>query len=87
MVNMLGKGGVVNEAYEFMSKRTSLSCEPTGLRAPLHANPIHGNIRVEEIAAKMLIDLEPDNVHSFCHSGEDVGYDGGGREAEEDGEG
>ncbi|KAM0869949.1 hypothetical protein ACQ4PT_040343 [Festuca glaucescens] len=66
VVNMLGKAGMVNEAYEFMSKRTHLSSEPRIFMALLHASSVHGNIRIGEIAAKKLFDLEPDNVHNFA---------------------
>ncbi|XP_037422753.1 pentatricopeptide repeat-containing protein At4g25270, chloroplastic-like [Triticum dicoccoides] len=65
VVNMLGKAGMVDEAYEFMSKRPRLGSEPTVLRALLHASSVHGNIRIGEIAAKKLFDLEPDNAHHF----------------------
>ncbi|XP_020169741.1 pentatricopeptide repeat-containing protein At4g25270, chloroplastic [Aegilops tauschii subsp. strangulata] len=65
VVNMLGKAGMVDEAYEFMSKRMCLSSEPTVLRALLHASSVHGNIRIGQITAKKLLDLEPDNVHNF----------------------
>ncbi|KAM0927377.1 hypothetical protein ACQ4PT_002846 [Festuca glaucescens] len=65
VVNMLGKAGMVNEAYEFMLKRTHLSSEPRVLMALLHACSVHGNVRIGEIAAKKLFDLEPDNVHNF----------------------
>ncbi|KAK1661408.1 hypothetical protein QYE76_049567 [Lolium multiflorum] len=66
VVNMLGKAGMVNEAYEFMSKRTHLSSEPRVLMALLHACSVHGNVRIGEIAAKKLFDLEPDNVRNFA---------------------
>ncbi|XP_044946050.1 pentatricopeptide repeat-containing protein At4g25270, chloroplastic-like [Hordeum vulgare subsp. vulgare] len=65
LVNMLGKAGMVNEAYEFMSKRRRLSNEPTVLRSLLHASSVHGNIRIGEISAEKLFDLEPENVHNF----------------------
>ncbi|KAM3318529.1 hypothetical protein ACQJBY_035972 [Aegilops geniculata] len=65
VVNMLGKAGMVDEAYEFMSKRARLGSEPTVLRALLHASSVHANIRIGEIAAKKLFDLEPDNAHHF----------------------
>ncbi|VAI91927.1 unnamed protein product [Triticum turgidum subsp. durum] len=65
VVNMLGKAGMVNEAYEFMSKRMCLSSEPTALRALLRASSAHGNIRTGEVAAKKLFALEPDNAHNF----------------------
>lgn len=65
VVNMLGKAGLVNEAYEFISKRAPLGREPTILKALLDVSSVHGNIRIREIAAKMLSDLEADNVHNF----------------------
>uniref|UniRef100_A0ACD5WE31 Uncharacterized protein n=1 Tax=Avena sativa TaxID=4498 RepID=A0ACD5WE31_AVESA len=66
VVNMLGKAGMVNKAYEFISKRTRLSREPTVWRALLHASSVHGNIRVGEMAAKRLFDMEPNNVQNFA---------------------
>ncbi|KAF7082173.1 hypothetical protein CFC21_086054, partial [Triticum aestivum] len=65
VVNMLGKAGMVDEAYELTSKRACLGSEPTVLRALLHASSVHANIRIAEIAAKKLLDLEPDNAHHF----------------------
>lgn len=65
MVNMLGKAGMVNEAYEFVSKRMPLNSEPTVLRILLHACSVHGSIRIGEIVAERLLDLEPDNEHNF----------------------
>ncbi|KAL5210585.1 hypothetical protein ABZP36_006208 [Zizania latifolia] len=65
MVNMLGKAGMINQAYEFVSKRKLLDSEPTVWRALLHACSLHRNDRIGEIVAKRLIDLEPDNVHNF----------------------
>lgn len=65
MVNMLGKAGMIHEAYEFMSKRKPLDNEQTVLRALLQACLMHRNARVGEIIAKRLIELEPDNEHNF----------------------
>ncbi|KAI5017803.1 hypothetical protein ZWY2020_042691 [Hordeum vulgare] len=62
---MLGKAGMVREAYEFMPKRACLGNEPTVLRALLHASSVHGNIRIGEISAEKLFDLEPENAHDF----------------------
>ncbi|KAK3145450.1 hypothetical protein QOZ80_3BG0253000 [Eleusine coracana subsp. coracana] len=65
IVNMLGKAGMVNDAYEFVSKRMSLNSEPTVLRDLLRACSVHGNIRIGEIVAENLFDLEPDNEQNF----------------------
>lgn len=65
VVNMLGKAGLVNEAYEFISKRAPLGREPTILKALLDVSSVHGNIRIRVIATKMLSDLEADNVRNF----------------------
>uniref|UniRef100_A0A0D9W1I3 Pentacotripeptide-repeat region of PRORP domain-containing protein n=1 Tax=Leersia perrieri TaxID=77586 RepID=A0A0D9W1I3_9ORYZ len=65
MVNMLGKAGMINEAYEFVSKRKPLDNEPSVLRALLQACLMHCNARIGEIIAKRLINLEPDNAHNF----------------------
>uniref|UniRef100_A0A0A9H0R2 Pentatricopeptide repeat-containing protein n=1 Tax=Arundo donax TaxID=35708 RepID=A0A0A9H0R2_ARUDO len=65
MVTMLSKAGMVNEAYEFVSKRMSLNSEPKILRALLCACSVHGNTRIGEIVANRLFDLEPENEHNF----------------------
>ncbi|KAK3148735.1 hypothetical protein QOZ80_3AG0207980 [Eleusine coracana subsp. coracana] len=65
IVNMLGKAGMVHEAYEFVSKRMTLNSEPTVLRDLLRACSEHGNIRIGQIVAEKLFDLEPDNEQNF----------------------
>lgn len=66
IVNMLGKAGMVHDAYEFLSKRTrSLNSEPPVLRDLLRACAVHGNIKIGEIVAEKLFDLEPDNEQNF----------------------
>ncbi|KAL6909364.1 hypothetical protein ACP4OV_001645 [Aristida adscensionis] len=65
MVNMLGKAGLIKEAYEFLAKRTSLNSEPTVLRSLLRACAMHSNTRIGEIVAKRLLDLEPDNEQNY----------------------
>uniref|UniRef100_A0A0E0KLN4 Pentacotripeptide-repeat region of PRORP domain-containing protein n=1 Tax=Oryza punctata TaxID=4537 RepID=A0A0E0KLN4_ORYPU len=65
MMNMLGKAGMINEAYEFMSKRKPLDNEPSVLRVLMRACLMYRNARIGEIIGKRLIDLEPDDEHNF----------------------
>uniref|UniRef100_A0A0A9A1R2 Pentacotripeptide-repeat region of PRORP domain-containing protein n=1 Tax=Arundo donax TaxID=35708 RepID=A0A0A9A1R2_ARUDO len=65
VVTMLSKAGMISEAYEFMSKQTSLNSDPTILRVLLRACSVHGNTRIGDIVANRLFDLEPENEHNF----------------------
>ncbi|TVU12820.1 hypothetical protein EJB05_46482, partial [Eragrostis curvula] len=65
IVNMLGKAGMVHDAYEFVTKRMSINSEPRVLRDLLRACSLHGNIRIGEIVAKRLLDMEPDDETSL----------------------
>lgn len=65
MVNLLGRAGLIDEAYEFIAKRLEFKGGPTVWGALLNACLIHGNVKVGEIAAERLFELEPDNEHNF----------------------
>ncbi|KZV38269.1 pentatricopeptide repeat-containing protein chloroplastic [Dorcoceras hygrometricum] len=65
MVNLYGKAGMVNEAYEFISRKMEFQAGPTVWGALLYACYIHGNIDIGEIAAKHMFELEPDGEHNF----------------------
>lgn len=65
MVNLLGRAGLIDEAYDFIAKRLEFEGGPTVWGALLHACLVHGNVNVGEIAAERLFELEPDNEHNF----------------------
>ncbi|KAL5728164.1 UMP/CMP kinase [Ranunculus cassubicifolius] len=65
MVNLLGRAGLINDAYEIIMKEMKFEAGPTVWGALLFACSLHGNVDVGEISAGRLFDLEPDNVHNF----------------------
>ncbi|KAL6004888.1 hypothetical protein ACLOJK_005445 [Asimina triloba] len=65
MVNLLGKAGFLDEAYDFITTKMAFEAGPTVWGALLYACSIYGNIDVGEIAAERLFELEPDNEHNF----------------------
>ncbi|XP_077242984.1 tetratricopeptide repeat (TPR)-like superfamily protein [Tasmannia lanceolata] len=65
MVNLLGRAGLVDEAYEFIAKRMAFEAGPTVWGALLYSCSVHGNVEVGEVAAERLFELEPDNGHNF----------------------
>ncbi|KAJ6839160.1 pentatricopeptide repeat-containing protein, chloroplastic [Iris pallida] len=65
MVNMLGRAGLFDEAYEIVSKRMEFDAGPTVWGALLFASSMHGNVAFGEAAAERLFELEPDNEHNF----------------------
>ncbi|XP_042504287.1 pentatricopeptide repeat-containing protein At4g25270, chloroplastic [Macadamia integrifolia] len=64
MVNLLGRAGLIDEAYEVI-QRMEFDVGPTVWGALLFACSVHGNAMVGEIAAEKLFDLEADNAHNF----------------------
>lgn len=64
MVNLLGRAGLVEEAYETV-KKMQFDGGPTVWGALLYACSLHGNVAVAEAAAAALFELEPDNAHNF----------------------
>ncbi|XVF11172.1 hypothetical protein REPUB_Repub08aG0003100 [Reevesia pubescens] len=59
MVNLYGKAGLINEAFNFIVERMEM------WGALLYACSVHGNINIGEIAAQNLFELEPDNEQNF----------------------
>ncbi|PSR93353.1 Pentatricopeptide repeat-containing protein [Actinidia chinensis var. chinensis] len=64
MVNLFGRAGLIDEAYEIVS-RMEFRAGPTVWGALLYACYLHGNVDVGEVAAQRLFELEPDNEHNF----------------------
>ncbi|XP_026380498.1 pentatricopeptide repeat-containing protein At4g25270, chloroplastic-like [Papaver somniferum] len=65
MVNLLGRAGLIVEAYDVIVKEMEFEAGSTVWGALLFACSVHGNAEVGEIAANKLFDLEPDNAHNF----------------------
>ncbi|XP_010259053.1 PREDICTED: pentatricopeptide repeat-containing protein At4g25270, chloroplastic [Nelumbo nucifera] len=65
MVNLFGRAGLIDEAYEMITKRMELEAGPTVWGALLFACSVHGNVDVGEKAGERLFELEPDNAHNF----------------------
>lgn len=65
MVNLLGRAGLVEEGLELVSGMMPFDGGPTVWGALLYACSVHGNVRIGEIAAERLFELEPDNEHNF----------------------
>ncbi|KAI3872234.1 hypothetical protein MKW98_011726 [Papaver atlanticum] len=65
MVNLLGRAGLIIEAYDVIVKEMEFEAGSTVWGALLFACSVHGNTEVGEIAANKLFDLEPDNAHNF----------------------
>ncbi|KAL5569978.1 hypothetical protein UlMin_026553 [Ulmus minor] len=65
MVNLYGRGGLIEEAYGIIEEEMEFEAGATVWGALLYACSLHGNVEIGEIAAKRLFDLEPDNEHNF----------------------
>ncbi|RWW16688.1 hypothetical protein GW17_00019412, partial [Ensete ventricosum] len=65
MVNLLGRAGSIDEAYELISKRMPFDGGPTVWGALLFACSLHGEVGMAEVAAERLFELEPDNELNF----------------------
>ncbi|KAK6926379.1 Pentatricopeptide repeat [Dillenia turbinata] len=65
MVNLYGKAGLIDKAYEMVTKRMEFEPGPTVWGALLYACYVHGNIDIGEISAECLFELELDNEHNF----------------------
>jgi pentatricopeptide repeat protein len=61
MVDMLGRSGKLHEAYEFI-KQMQTQPEPGVWGALLSACRYHGDVEMGRKVAKLLFELEPDNV-------------------------
>ncbi|XP_043698304.1 pentatricopeptide repeat-containing protein At4g25270, chloroplastic [Telopea speciosissima] len=64
MVNLFGRAGLVDEAYEIIQKM-EFEVGPTVWGALLFACSVYGNVEVGVIAAEKLFELEADNAHNF----------------------
>ncbi|CAL1371541.1 unnamed protein product [Linum trigynum] len=65
MVNLYGRAGLIDTAYDFVIETMELEAGPTVWGALLHACCVHRNLEVGEVAAQCLFELEPDNEHNF----------------------
>lgn len=65
MVNLYGRAGLLDEAYEFIAKRMEMEAGATVWGALLYGCYLHGNVELGEIAADRLFVLEPDAEHNF----------------------
>ena len=65
MVNLYGRAGLLDEAYEFIEKRMEMEAGPTVWGALLYGCYLHGNVELGERAAERLFELEPDGEHNF----------------------
>lgn len=65
IVNLYGRAGYIDEAYETIAKQMEFNAGPTVWGALLYACYLHQNVAVGELAAERLFELEPDNEHNF----------------------
>lgn len=65
MVNLYGRSGLIDEAYEIITRRMEFEAGATVWGALLYACSIHNNVSIGEIAANQLFELEADNEHNF----------------------
>lgn len=65
IVNMYGRAGLIDKAYEVIMNRMEFEAGPTVWGALLYACCLHGNVDIGEVAAQSLFQLEPDNEHNF----------------------
>ncbi|KAH0689780.1 hypothetical protein KY289_017138 [Solanum tuberosum] len=65
MVNLYGRLGLIDKAFNFVMKRMEFEAGPTVWGALLYACYRHGNVKIGEVAAQHLFELEPDNDHNF----------------------
>ncbi|XP_055826661.1 pentatricopeptide repeat-containing protein At4g25270, chloroplastic [Solanum dulcamara] len=65
MVNLYGRLGLIDKAFDFVTKRMEFEAGPTVWGALLYACYRHGNVKIGEVAAQHLFELEPDNDHNF----------------------
>ncbi|KAK6155841.1 hypothetical protein DH2020_010089 [Rehmannia glutinosa] len=65
MVNLYGRAGLIDEAYDFIINKMEIEAGPTVWGALLYGCYLHGNADVGEIAAHHLFEMEPDGEHNF----------------------
>ncbi|XP_010263384.1 PREDICTED: putative pentatricopeptide repeat-containing protein At5g37570 [Nelumbo nucifera] len=64
IVDMLGRAGQLDEAYELV-KRMPMGSHPGALGSLLAACRTYGNVEIAESVAKQLFKLEPDNTGNY----------------------
>ncbi|KAL7229549.1 hypothetical protein ACSBR2_008122 [Camellia fascicularis] len=65
MVNLYGRAGLIDEAYEIAVNGMEFEAGPTVWGALLYTCYLHCNVDIGEVAAHRLFELEPDNEHNF----------------------
>ncbi|KAM6582159.1 hypothetical protein CsatB_009161 [Cannabis sativa] len=65
MVNLFGRAGLIEEAYNVIVEQMEFEAGPTVWGALLYACYLHKDVGVGEIAAERLFELEPDNERNF----------------------
>lgn len=82
VIDMLGRAGLLEEAYELLSTM-SIQSNPVVWRAFLAACRVHGNATLAEVAAQQVINLEPEHCGSYVLMSNVYGADGRYHEASE----
>ncbi|CAA3004522.1 Hypothetical predicted protein [Olea europaea subsp. europaea] len=65
MVNLYGRAGSLDEAFDIIVNKMEFEAGPTVWGALLYGCYLHNNVDIGETAATRLFELEPDNEHNF----------------------
>ncbi|KAL2555989.1 Pentatricopeptide repeat-containing protein [Forsythia ovata] len=65
MVNLYGRAGLLDEAFDIIVNKMEFEAGPTVWGALLYGCYLHNNVDIGETAATSLFELEPDNEHNF----------------------
>ncbi|KAL2920485.1 hypothetical protein RDABS01_011976 [Bienertia sinuspersici] len=65
LVNMYGRAGFIEEAYDIIARKMEFDAGATVWGALLYACFLHANADIGELAAQELFELEPDNEQNF----------------------
>ncbi|CAA3010732.1 pentatricopeptide repeat-containing At4g25270, chloroplastic [Olea europaea subsp. europaea] len=65
MVNLYGRAGLLDEAFDIIVNKMEFEAGPTVWGALLYGCYLHNNVDIGETAATRLFELEPDNEHNF----------------------